>query len=184
MDVQACFNRVKMYYQGSFDFTSPFCYDGHEYTALAAFHAHVDKYVFVKKAQVWAADSHEFCLFQIYDHFFGPSDFTDLTHLLTEYIEPQLVRKGETYPEKDHMYTYMTLVILCQQGVTKEMIHMIRHYNYTKYYKLYARGYSEAHVILVDTENKKVYTNRAGHEMKKLYKCIFRDLDKDKSACN
>lgn len=181
MEVASYFNRVRKYYQSSFDFTTPFSYQNREYTALAAYHAHVDKYVLVKKAQLWSVNSNEYCLFQTYDDVFSSTDFNDLTHILVDYMEPELVRKGEPVPEKDHMYTYLTIVILCQKEVPKDMIKLVKHYNFTKYYKMYARGYSEAHIILADMACKKVYTNRAGYEMKKLYKRIFKDLEHNKS---
>lgn len=180
MNITSYYNRLEKYYQDSFDFTKPFIYKNKSYTALAEFHSHVDKYVLVKSAQIWAADSHEFCLFQTYPDVFCPDDFTDLTHLLTEYMEPQLVRKGNDDVEKDHMYTYLTLVILCEKPVSKEMISMVKHYHYTKYYKLYTRGYSEARIVLVDIGNQKIHTNRAAHELKKLFKNVFKDLTKGK----
>ncbi|MDD3239631.1 MAG: hypothetical protein PHW47_06020 [Lachnospira sp.] len=185
MNTETFFTRLEKYYQGSFDFTKPFviegsAFSGKEYTALAEFHSHIDKYVLLKKAQVWAADSHEFCLFQSYPDFFCADDFNELTHLLTEYMEPQLVRKGNEDVAPDHMYTYLTLVILCEQPVSKDMISMVKHYHFTKFYKLYARGYSEARVVLVDLPNQKVYTNGAAREMKKLYKKVFNDLTKGK----
>lgn len=180
MNTETFYNRLEKYYQGSFDFTKPFVLDNKEYTALAEYHSHIDKYVLVKKAQVWAADSHEFCLFQRYNDFFCADDFNMLTHLLVEYMEPQLARKGQDNAEPDHMYTYLTLVILCDNPVPKDVISKIKHYHFTKYYKFYTRGYSEARVILVDTSSKKVYTNPAAREMKKLCKKVFDDLTKGK----
>ncbi|MDY5807735.1 MAG: hypothetical protein SPM04_09370, partial [Lachnospira sp.] len=58
----------------------------------------------------------------------------------------------------------------------KDVIRKVKGYRFTKYYKMYTRGYSEAHVILVDTLNSKVYTNAAGKSKLKLCKNVFKDL--------
>lgn len=168
------FQKIKKYYQSSFDFIEPFNYEGREYTALAEFHSHIDKYVLLKKAQIWAADSHEFCIFQTYDSTFTEADFGEITRFLEGYMEPQLVRKGEENVPENHMYTYLSIVIVCNAGADKEAVKRAKKYTYTKYYNMYLRGYSEGRVILADVKEGRVYTNRAAHQMKKLYKRILK----------
>lgn len=174
--VSKYFNRLIKYFESTFDFTRPFTWNGHTYDALACFHAHVDKYVLVKKAQLWACDSHEYCIINTYEESFTVEDFDQLTTVLTDYLEPHYVRNDGSDPEKDHMYSYLTLIMVCGCPLTKDVIRKVKGYRFTKYYKMYTRGYSEAHVILVDTLNSKVYTNAAGKSKLKLCKNVFKDL--------
>lgn len=52
--------------------------------------------------------------------------------------------------EKDHMYTYITGVFLCEQGVPKELKKDICRFRFFKNYRFGIRGYSEARLLVLD----------------------------------
>ena len=103
MQAAEYFEKLLPYYEGSFDLEKPAHIQGREYAACGAFHAHVDKYVLVKKAQIWAVDSHEYCLFATYEQAPGQEEIGQLKKVMEEYMEPVLARKGQPSMPKDHM---------------------------------------------------------------------------------
>ena len=86
-------NRLLLRYSGTFDIYQPYTILGREYPAYGYFFSHVEKYVLVRKANMWSADSYEHILFA------NPKELTQ-AHLeeyrraIEEYIEPTLFLKG------------------------------------------------------------------------------------------
>ena len=50
-------------YSGTFDIYKPYFIDGKEYPAYGYFFSHLEKYVLVREANLWASDSYEHILF-------------------------------------------------------------------------------------------------------------------------
>ncbi len=58
-------NRLLLKYSGTFDIYQPYMIMGREYPAYGYFFSHVEKYVLVRKANMWSADSYEHILLRI-----------------------------------------------------------------------------------------------------------------------
>ena len=176
MQTAEYFEKLLPYYEGSFDLEKPAHIQGREYAACGAFHAHVDKYVLVKKAQIWAVDSHEYCLFATYEQAPGQEEIGQLKKVMEEYMEPVLARKGQPSMPKDHMYTYLTLVLITAKSPDASALRAVKRFRFQKFYHFYLRGYSEGRIVLVDLEGKKIYTSRDGRVLRKFQQSVLKKL--------
>lgn len=177
METAAYLDRTLAKYAGMFDIYRPYTIREKEYPAYGYFFSCNEKYVLVKKANLWSVHFYEHILFVEAD-VCTKELLEELHGVITDYMEPQLVRRGEKYPEKDHMYSYITLAVICREKPSDEIIKAIRHFRYEKDYMFTMRGHSEAHLVCADMETENVYTNFAGRKMKKVYKETFDDVRK------
>lgn len=159
-------------YRSAFDITRPFDVNGDTYDAYAAFNVTSAKYVLVKKAELWRAKCYEHTFFSCRETLCS-QDLEIFKEEIVNQIEPDIVRGGKDCMEKDHMYTYITGIFICEQGVPKELIKEIYRFRFFKNYRLGLRGYSEARLLVFDMKNHKVLGNRAARELVKGYKKVF-----------
>lgn len=159
-------------YREAYDITSPCDIHGDRYDAYAVFHVTSAKYVLVKKAELWRADCHEHTVFSVRESLTG-EELKHLEQEIREYMEPVLVRGNQPCMEQDHMYTYITAVIICEQGISKEVKKAAARFRFFKNYRFGIRGYCEARLLIFDMENRKVYGNRAARELIKGYRKVF-----------
>lgn len=177
--VQDFLQRVLHYYAGSFDVTRPYTLGGRSYAALAALHAHEDQYVRLVGTQLWAADSHEFTLFDTWEEKApAAADIDQAGRVIRAQMEPLFVRDGQPLPPADHQYTWLTVVLLSAKAPDPAAIRAVQKFRFTRFYRFYLRGYSEGRLLLVDLENEKLYTNAAGRGLKKLYRLALQNAAK------
>lgn len=155
-------------YKSSFDIERFFSINGDVYDAYAKFNVTSAKYVLIKKAELWRANCFEHTFFRCLDHL-GREDLARFREQVVSYIEPELVRAGRKCPEKDHMYTYMTGIFICDGGVMEDVKRDVRDFKYFKNYRMGIRGYSEVRLLVFDMENRKIFGNRAAKDMVKGY---------------
>lgn len=172
MTAQELLDKLLDSYRQSFDITRPFQVDGHAYDAYAAFNVTSVKYVLVKTAELWRADCYEHTFFSCRETL-SREDLDIFREEIVNYIEPEIVREGKTCMEKDHMYTYITGVFLCEQGVPKELKKDICRFRFFKNYRFGIRGYSEARLLVLDLKNHEILGNRAAKDLIKGYKKFF-----------
>lgn len=156
-------------YRSSFDIERNYDINGDIYDAYAGFNVTSAKYVLVKKAELWRAECFEHVFFRVTDEL-KAEEIERFRKEIDTYIEPQLVRGGEKLPKKDHMYTYMTAVYICENGVSDDVKKMVKQFRYVKNYLLTIRGYSEVRILVFDLKNQKVFGNRAAKDLVKGYK--------------
>ena len=156
-------------FQNSYDVERTCDINGDIYDAHASFNATSAKYVLVKKAELWRAECFEQVFFRLTKKL-EKEDIENFERQIDEYIEPQLVRGGKKWPEKDHMYTYMTAIFICEEGASEEAVKAVKHFHYVKNYLLTVRVYSEARILVFDLKNQKIFGNRAAKDMVKGYK--------------
>ena len=174
-------NRLLLKYSGTFDIYQPYMIMGREYPAYGYFFSHVEKYVLVRKANMWSADSYEHILFA------DPEELTD-GHLeeyrqaIAEYIEPTLILKGESLPEPNHMYSYITIAVVTAKALSKKIKKAVRKFKFEKSYMHGIRGYSQARIAVVSMEDEAVCVNSMGRSLKKMYRGVFEDVKAGKSG--
>ena len=174
-------NRLLLKYSGTFDIYQPYMIMGREYPAYGYFFSHVEKYVLVRKANMWSADSYEHILFA------DPEELTD-GHLeeyrqaIAEYIEPTLILKGESLPEPNHMYSYITIAVVTAKALAPEIKKAVRKFKFEKSYMHGIRGYSQARIAVVSMEDEAVCVNSMGRSLKKMYRGVFEDVKAGKSG--
>ena len=131
-----------------------------------------EKYVLTPKANLWSIRGFEHILFLERDSV-TPEDIEDMRKLMSEYMAPHLVCKGKKYPEKDHMYSYLTIALLCKESPDEETIEAVKSFRYEKNYLMTIRGHAEGHMVLMDLSAGKAYANKAAKHLSDFYEKIF-----------
>lgn len=183
METGRYLDRVLAKYAGSFDITRNYEIKGKIYSAYGYFFSLGEKYVLTRKAKLWGIRAYEYVLFQETD-VLDDELLTQVTDALTGYIEPVLVRKNGKYPEKDHMYSYLSAVLICGRSPSEEMIRRIRGTRFDKGYLFSFRGHSELHLVVVDLEKETVYTNHAARKMRRVYQKAFDEVRRGEKGYN
>lgn len=174
MTKQEFLQKILKFHESSFDITRPFDAGNSAYDAYASFNVTGTKYVLVKKAELWRADCFEHVFFMCAESL-RREDADRVAGDMEMYIEPEIVRGGRKYPDKNHMYTYVTFIFISEKKPAEDALDVLKKFRYMKNYRLGIRGYCEARVLLFDLENRQIIGNRAAKDMVKGYGKI-RDL--------
>ncbi len=168
-------NRLLVRYAGTFDLYTPYFLGGREFPAYGYFYSHVEKFVLTRGANMWSSDSYEHILFMTVDE--ATADLVaQMKQLLLEEVEPKLVLKGEEVPPPNHMYSYMSVILISEKKPSKDTIKAVKKLSYDRGYMMNMRGFSQAQICLVSIEDEKVYHNFAAHGKKKTLKGIFKEV--------
>ena len=148
--------------------------DGRTFDAYAQYNSFAEKYVLTRKANLWKVSESEHVLFLTVPAGADPEVFyEDAGSLIDGYMEPVLARAQEKYPPKDHMRTFLTVVLLMEQTPEEELVKKIRRYRYDRSYLFSLRGYSQGRLIAVDLSGKKVYTSPAAKDVAGFYRQVL-----------
>lgn len=139
--------------------------DGIPLRAECVFDVHSEKYVLVKKAVLYEADSHE------YLYIFCAPHFTDELYNRCHNLA---YKRGmeRVDPRPGHMYSYITALYICD-SCDPEVIRQLRKTRIRKNFMLSFRGWMEFHNALIDMSEKKVFTNSAGKGNSKFLKKLL-----------
>lgn len=162
-------------YAGTFDIQKPYRMGKERFDAYGYFFSRTEKYILIQEAQMWAANSFEHVLFQSFEQEITEEQLDVYFRLMREQMEPVLVRKGEPCTEKNHMYSYLTLILISEAPIGNAAIRKIRRFHFEKLYRFNFRGYSRGRIAAVDLAQQKVYTNGAGRELRRFYKSFLKD---------
>ena len=172
-------DRLLAKFSSSFDIYMPYQIHGIEYPAYAYHFTHQEKYVLVKEANMWSADGYEHVLF-IDAEVIDEAIIERAKDIIANYFEPELVRKGEKYPAKNHMYSYLTVVIIGNHYSDSKLASKVKRYQFDKGYQFSIRGYSAGRMIAVTMDDEKVITNGAAKKSKKVFKAVFDEVRANK----
>lgn len=167
-------------YQSSFDLYRDYSIDGEKYPAYGYFFSLGEKYVLKKEATLWSIRAYEHVLFLEVDTL-TTDHIQHLYDVINDHMEPALVRKGQKYPEKDHMISYLTVVVVSKNTPDTDTIKAIRKFRFDKGYLLNFRGHSEGGLLCSCLDNQKVFTNRSAKRLTKMFEDVFTYLDKKAS---
>ncbi len=168
-------DRLLLKYSGTFDIYQPYVILGNEYPAYGYFFSHVEKYLLTRDVNMWSSDSYEHVLFANPEEL-TESDLGAYRTAITEYIEPKLVRKGEKLPAANHMYSYITIAVITEKPLSKEVQKAVRKFKYEKSYMHNVRGFSQARIAVASVGEERVYTNAMGRKLRKMYTDIFQEV--------
>ena len=173
METADYLDRLLQKYSGTFDIYQPYVIHGKEYPAYGYFFSHTEKYILVREANMWSADSYEHVLFMRT----GEVDqalIAEAYALIKDYMEPVLVCKGEALPAQGHMYSYLTISLIAERPLSKQMQKAVRSFRFEKGYRFNTRGFSHGHIVCATMEDERVYTNYVGRKTAKLYQDNFK----------
>ena len=183
MDQSAYLNIILARYARRFDIFKDWMVNGRQYAAYGRFSSLGEKYVLVKNAKLWSVKAYEHVFFLEEDSC-TEALLEELMKSVTEYMEPVLVRNGEKYPEKDHMYTYLTFAILCRQTPDEAVKKAVRKFRFDKGYLFSMRGHAEARLVIADLEGREIFTNPAGRALAKMYRKAFAETEQGAKGYN
>lgn len=133
--------------------------DGTSLKARCDYHMRDSQYVLVKKAELWAAESHEYLY------------LWDAGHLDLDGVEEVFRRTladGEprVRPHSQHMYTYLTAVVLFDSA-GPDALERLKKLKKRREFKLSLHGWMEFRIAAVDLSNGEITVNRAGKTLEK-----------------
>ena len=168
-------DRLLVKYAGTFDIYQPYVIHGKEYPAYGYFFSHTEKYVLVRSANMWSSDCYEHILFMETNEI-TQALLQEAYGIVKEYMEPVLVRKGNEQPEPNHMYSYLTIVVIADKALSKPMKKAVKRFKFEKGYHFNMRGFSQAHIICAAMEDEEVCSNFAARSMKKVFRTVFKEI--------
>lgn len=171
----AFLNLVLPSYAGTFDLFRPFSFHGTEYPAYGAFWSHNEKFLLTKEMKLWETDNREYIFF-VECETINEDELAKADRLLREYVEPELVRKGEKVPPANHMYSYMTIIMMTEKPIDEQMKQKLRRYHFSRTYRFHIRGYSEARVLAVNLEDGQLACNAEAKSLLPMYQKILGKL--------
>lgn len=162
MQKEAVLENLVLQYEGYFNIERPFLHDGREFLFYGRFIQRQEKYVLVRRATLYAFETHEH-VFVVSADELDDATFEDLSNFIT-HAEADFVE-----PNPEHMFSYITLIILCGH-ITESAREALRRFHFTKNYKLSTQGYSTVRIGAVELPSERVETNKAG---RKDVKCVL-----------
>ncbi len=158
--LQEVLDNLILQYEGYFNIERPHIYGDREILAYAQYTQRMEKYLLVQRAQLYATES--------YEHVF----FIHVAHLDETTWEKEKsiaiqAEKDYVVAHNEHMYSYITLVLLCDT-IDDDVVKAIRRMHYTKNYKFSIQGYSTVRVAAMDLSNDTIVTNARGREIRKV----------------
>ncbi len=152
--------RLVEQYEGFFDLTIPFKHDDFNFLAHGHYYQQQERYVLVRSAKMYGFEVHEYVF------------FVESAHLtMSEWIRYRdFIKNAEkdfVKPHKEHMYSYMTLMLLCE-NIDDDVRKSLKRFHYTKNYRFSLDGYCAVRVAAADLSSEKAYTNMQGRDLKKV----------------
>lgn len=164
-------------YRRSFEITENYTIGDVVYDAYGYCNITNAKYVLVKKAELWRTLCFEHIFFRETEELTS-SQIDAFCRHVEGFIEPELIRKGEKYPEKDHMYSYVTGIFISKNALSPEITQVVEKTRFMKNYLATIRGYTEMRILAVSPgrntaaggwEIPVIVGNRAAGELVKEY---------------
>ena len=168
---QALVEHLKRVYSAYYDIQA--VEDGTGLKALCAYHLRDSQYVLVKRAELWAAETHEY----LYLYSLPRLDFTSLVELQARTLEDGMPR---IRPHSQHMCTYLSAVVLCDQA-DPDALAQLQKLKKHRDFKLSLHGWMEFRIAAVDLSTGDIATNRSGKDLgKSLSGLVAREIQKFK----
>ena len=128
--------------------------DGTALKARCDYHMRDSQYVLVKKAELWAAESHEY----LYLWDAGRLDAAEVEEIFRRTLEDGEPR---VKPHSQHMYTYLTAVAL-YDSAQPDALTQLKKLKKRREFKLSLHGWMEFRIAAVDLSTGEITVNRAG----------------------
>ena len=133
--------------------------DGTALKARCDYHMRDSQYVLVKKAELWAAESHEY----LYLWDAGRLDTAGVEEIFRRTLEDGEPR---VKPHSQHMYTYLTAVAL-YDSAQPDALTQLKKLKKRREFKLSLHGWMEFRIAAVDLSTGEITVNRAGKALAK-----------------
>lgn len=172
-------DRLLLRYSGSFDIYQPYMINGKEYPAYGYFFSYIEKYILVREINMWSTRSYEHLLFMEVEEC-TDNILDEAEAIISNYMEPVLVRKNEKLPEKNHMSSYLNVVIISNKALSESAAKRIKHYRFEKGYKFNIRGFSQGTIMCASMEDFKFTSSYHGRKKKEIFSSVFTEVKEGK----
>ncbi|MCI8285606.1 MAG: hypothetical protein HFE90_10155 [Firmicutes bacterium] len=130
-------------------------------------HVNNQKYILFKENIIWEANCHE------YVYIFSVEKLTEeLYYKCREFVYSEGMKLIN--PVKDHMYTYLTCVIIADEA-EPEAVRALKKCRIRKNFRFSLHGWMELHTALFDCSSRRVTSNRQGREHAKALESVCRE---------
>lgn len=150
--------RILAAHETWFDVHRDYAYAGLTFPGYAEFHSHGERYVLVKRAKLWEADTHEY-LFFVEAETLSEDEVTRWV----EFMKTDGLKKVQ--PDPNHMSSGVSLVIIAE-SCTEEAKRVVRKTRFRKNFAFGIRGWADVRLVVADLSEGAVYANAAGKQMK------------------
>lgn len=159
METEQKLEKLLKAYECYFDISKEVKAGDIDFPARAEFHSRSEKYILVKSATIWALEMNEYVYFNVAETL----DEAAIDHLMQAAISDGLTR---IHPHKEHMYSYVTLVLLCEGPVDADVMKSVKRKHFYKSFWLSLHGWMEFRIAVMDLSNDSITTNRAGKDVR------------------
>ena len=173
MDTAQMLERTLASFASNYDITREAQVASRKVEALAQLRAMNSRYMLSKKWVVWQANAFEHCIFVTVPTLTAEA-VRDWFSFLTEDAEPELVHPGADVPPEGHMYSYLTVVYLCER-MEPEAARAVRKLRFTKNYRFSLRGWATGRALAVETSTGKMAFNAQGKEMRRHFQQLLKE---------
>ena len=133
--------------------------EGGSFPATATFFLRDENYLITKKHVLSAVENYEYMYFYVTDHLDAPT--------LRQQIDLTMkVGMARVKPHKDHMSSFVTLVILAET-IDAEAKELIKKTRFHKNFRLALHGWMEYHIAAMECSTTSFLSNPAGKGAKK-----------------
>ena len=155
----------------TYDIERRFELGGRAFSAFARCAVTNEKYVLSREANLWRTEEFEYVFFSAFSgKCITEAGVRGLLEFIEEAAEPDLVRKGEKYPQKDHMRSLLTFVLISGEPVSEDAVRAVRRFRYDRGYLFSFRGYAQGRVVAVDLANGAVHASPAARELEAFFR--------------
>jgi hypothetical protein len=146
--------------QASFNIEKPAVENGYEFNMIAR-HQNTSGRIFITKSDIIDKyETFETCYLKSFDSL-TLEDVTSYFCFLAE-------KADNINPQKDHFFTDITGIIVCETLPDNIEAH-IKRMRFERTFRMLWRGFSTVRLVCVELSTGKVYTNKDAREIKKVY---------------
>lgn len=153
----------------TFDIYHNYWFNNRKFVIYAYNYKNRDKFSTTDSAKLWDMKCFEH-LFFINSDSLDEEQLKDLVKFTIEQIEPHFVRNDNKLPCKNHMYSYISFIIITRNKPDDNVKLMIEKTNIVKKYMFGARGYSNIRLVCVTQASSALFPT----DMAKKYPIILR----------
>ena len=181
METSQYLDRLLLKYSNNYNIYIPYRIGAKEYPAYGYFFSHNEKYILVQEANMWTMESFEHVIFSEVEQL-TEDDILETEILIKKQMEEKLVRKGEKYPEKNHMSSLLTVILISRDSIDPTIQKQIKKFHFDKGYKFHMRGFCRGRIAAVSLQDQKIYTCTQARDLKSVLKDIFQDVKDGKEG--
>ncbi len=140
------------------------------FPATATYFLRDENYLLTKKHVLSAVENYDYLYFYTAEHM----DASAMRSCIDKSLE---LGKARVKPHKDHMSSFITLVILAD-SIDPEAKKLLKKASYRKYFRLALHGWMEYHIAAMEISTMSFLSNPAGRDARKTLELNFRPKGK------